>query len=198
MRSPPKDRRSIRLKGYDYAQPGAYFVTICTQNRERLFGEIVGDEMQMNDAGRLVRSRWQELPARFPSVNLDTFVVMPNHLHAVIVLGDTLVFGGPGAPTRGAPTPPGVGAFATVESSASSLGTIVGAFKSLTTHDYVQQVKRSGWPSFHDRLWQRNYWEHIVRDENSLNRIREYISTNPLRWHLDPENPERKSAQQNP
>ena len=178
-------RRSIRLSAYDYGQAGAYFVTVCTQNRVCLFGEIVNDVMRLNAAGRMLVAHWQRLPQRFPSVQLDAFVVMPNHIHGVIVLtgqsaaslvGTTRATSGTtGATTRVAPT---------------LLGSVVGAYKSLTTVEYVHGVKAYGWMPFDSKLWQRNYYEHIIRDEVTLFRIRDYIVYNPSKWAEDSENPE--------
>ena len=361
-------RRSIRLRGYDYAQAGAYFITICTQNRECLFGEVVDGEMRWNDAGRMVAAEWAALVNRFPNIELDAFVVMPNHVHGIIVIrgpgatarvratpvvapagaamdatrvgatlvvapdeygatpvvapdeygatpvvapdeygtttpgatpdamrvratpvvapagaaidgaapdgaapdgaamdatrvGATLVvapneYGATpvvapnehgattpgatpdavrvratpvvapnehgattpgatpdavrvratlvvapngattnGATTRVAPTDGAttggavpVGATAGV---APTVGDIVGAFKSITTVGYIRGVKQFGWPPFAGRLWQRNYYEHIIRDEREWHRIRRYIAANPTRWPRDRENPRR-------
>ena len=175
-------RRSIRLKEYDYTQPGAYFVTICTQNRLFLFGDVVEGRMLLNDAGLMVQTVWEGLPRRFPNVQLDAYVVMPNHFHAIVIIVDVhppvgapLVGAQKGAGTRPAPT----------------LGYIVGAFKSMTTNEYIRGVRQFRWTPFPGRLWQRNYYEHIIRNEGELNRIRGYIVNNPPRWHLDRENLER-------
>ena len=186
-----RQRRSLRLQGYDYAQAGAYFVTLCTQGRECLFGEIMDGKMLLNDAGRMVNEEWHALPQRFPTVELDAFVVMPNHVHGIIVIassgnnpapvGAGLVPARNGATTRVAPT---LG-----DRVAPTLGDMVGAFKSRVTVKYVHGVKSNGWLSCHGRVWQRNYYEHIIRDEASLHRIREYIVNNPLQWALDRENP---------
>jgi len=173
-------RRSIRLKGYDYSQAGAYFITLCTQDRACLFGKVVNGEMRLNDAGRMVLAEWNRLPERFPQVVLDAFVVMPNHVHGILVITDP-------APTVGAT----VGATPTVGATtrvAPTVGNIIGAFKSRVTVEYIRGVKTSGWPPFRGRLWQRNYYEHIIRNERALNAIRRYILENPLRWHLDREN----------
>lgn len=172
-------RRSIRLQGYDYTQAGAYFVTICTQDRACLFGEVVDGEMRLNDAGQMVQAEWNALPDRFPSVGRDAFVVMPNHVHGIIVITNDIVGAGlvpapNGATTRVAPT----------------VGDVVGAFKSRTTVLYTYGVKQIGWTPFRGRLWQRNYYEHVIRDESSLNDIRQYILDNPLRWAMDRENPD--------
>ena len=190
-------RRSIRLKGYDYSQAGAYFITLCTQDRACLFGKVVNGEMRLNDAGRMVLAEWNMLPERFPHVVLDAFVVMPNHVHGIVVITNpatddtattapTIVGTGlvpvpdDGATTRVAPT---VG-----DIVAPTVGDIVGAFKSRVTVEYIRGVKTSGWPPFRGRLWQRNYYEHIIRNERALNAIRQYIIENPRRWQMDREN----------
>jgi len=186
-------RRSIRLKSYDYRQAGAYFVTICTQDRAFLFGQVVHDEMQLNDAGKMVYDVWNDLPAFYPGVQTDAFIVMPNHIHGIIILvgadprvcpnADPRVC--PNADTRACPGQP--------QGIAPTLGLpdVVHRFKTMTTRRYADGVKRLGWEPFRGRLWQRNYYEHIIRNEESLNRIREYILTNPMRWALDRENPHR-------
>jgi len=293
-------RRSMRLKGYDYSQAGAYFVTICTQGRACLFGEVVDGEMRLNDAGRMVVAEWERLPALFPNVVLDAFVVMPNHIHGIVILTDPAddatdgataigatisgaTTGGAatgGATTRVAPTtagddatPVGAGlvpALSTMarddadpvgadlvpapsvpvpstpaqsvpapsvpapstpaqsvpapsvpapsmpapstpaqsvpapsvpapsmpapstpalSTPAPTLGDVIGAFKSRVTVEYIRGVKTFGWTPFDRRLWQRNYHEHIIRNEEALNRIRRYIVENPIRWAFDRENP---------
>jgi putative transposase len=273
-------RRSMRLKGYDYSQAGAYFVTICTQGRACLFGEVVEGEMRLNDAGRMVVAEWERLPALFPNVVLDAFVVMPNHIHGIVILTDpaddatdgataigatisgattgratisgattggattrvapttagddatpvgaglvpalstmagddaTPVGAGlvpaPSTPAQSVPTPsvpapstpaqsvpapsvpvPSTPAPSTPAPStpAPTLGDVIGAFKSRVTVEYIRGVKTFGWTPFDRRLWQRNYYEHIIRNEEALNRIRRYIVENPIRWAFDRENP---------
>lgn len=161
-------RRSIRLTGYDYTAAGLYYVTIVAQDRECQFGTVVDGVMEPNDAGRMVATIWNELPAFYPGVGVDAFVVMPNHLHGIIVLT--------------APSPVGAG---------MSLADVVHRFKTMTTKRYVDGVKTAGWPAFRGRLWQRNYYEHIIRDDPSLDRIRRYVGENPSRWPEDGENPAR-------
>jgi putative transposase len=180
-------RRFLRLKGYDYSQASAYFVTICVQDRICLFGEVAEGAMRLNDAGEMVVSLWKSLPAWFPGVELDAFVVMPNHVHGIVVLADDETA------TRAAPTNDvsDVGAPLVGARSAPNLGTIVGAFKSTATVSYVHGVKEKGWPAFRRRLWQRNYYEHVIRDEAALDRLRRYVDENPLRWAFDDENPDR-------
>ena len=192
--NPERDqRRSIRLKGYDYREAEDYFVTICARNRECLFGEITEGELRLNDRGKIVRKEWVRTAVLRPYVELDSFIVMPNHIHGVIVL----VGAGPHAcPEQGHPRadmpannpavrlgqPQGV-------APTLSLPDVVHRFKTLTTKRYADGVKRFGWVSFPNRLWQRNYYEHVIRDEESLNRIRKYILDNPVQWAFDRENP---------
>ncbi|MEO1400515.1 MAG: transposase [Cyanobacteria bacterium J06635_1] len=157
-------RRSIRLQGYNYASPGNYFVTICLQNRACLLGDIIANQMQFNDAGQMVHDSWTALPKRFPQIDLDAFVVMPNHFHSIITLQNT---GG------------------VIPMQDVGLGNIVGAFKSNTTRLYIAGVHRHGWEPFQKRLWQRNYYEHIVRDNPALQTLRQYILNNPQTWNRD-------------
>jgi len=165
-------RRSIRLKGYDYTQAGAYFVTICTQDRMCLFGEIVDGEMRLNDAGEIVAWTWHDMPNHISNVQLDAFVVMPNHVHGIIVITDPVVAVVVGAGSEPAPT------------KSYGLPEIVRQFKTFSARRINDLRGTQGTP-----VWQRNYYEHIIRDEESLNRIREYILNNPSRWEMDQENP---------
>ena len=168
-------RRSLRLQGYDYAKAGAYFVTVATENRLCLFGEVAGGKMRLNEAGRLVDDAWQWLERRYPSVILDEYVVMPNHLHGVLAITDE---GGGTGDSRIAPTGDrsGVGR--------KALGSLIGAFKTVATKRV--NVER-GAPG--RRLWQRNFHDRVVRSEEDMDRIRAYVRDNPLRWELDVENP---------
>lgn len=185
MSGRPDRRRSLRLQGYDYAQAGAYFVTLCTQDRICLFGEIVDEQMRLNDAGKMVLASWDALPDRFRGIDLDEFVVMPNHIHGIIVLTDSTAVGAGLVPARDGP----IDAGRATTRGAPTVGEVVGAFKSITTVLYIRGVNQSGWPPFRGRVWQRNYYEHVIRDEASLHGIREYIVNNPLQWALDRENP---------
>ena len=202
-------RRSIRLKGYDYSRSGAYFVTIVVRNRRCLFGDVDGNDMRLNEAGDMVAAVWNSMTLRFADIDLDGFVVMPNHIHGIIVLthGETPSVGAPLVGAHGivnahgivgAPIPDrdtgeigaiganvGIGA----PRGAPTIGDIVGAYKSLTTVHYTRGVTNDGWRPFAGLLWQRNYYEHIIRDDAALNRIRQYIMENPARWAEDTENP---------
>jgi putative transposase len=181
-------RQSIRLRGYDYTQAGAYFVTIVVRDRECLLGDIIDGEMHLNDYGRIVAAEWQKIPTRFPHVTTDTSIVMPNHLHGIIVIGGRRgeasaagqagqhdIAGGGFAPTLPRPT----------GTTAGSLGAMVQNFKSTSTRVVNVLRQTPGLP-----LWQRNYFERIVRGERELNRIRAYIVNNPLKWALDTEHPD--------
>ena len=203
-------RRSIRLKGYDYSQAGLYFITICAQNRACLFGNIVvgaplvGAQMVLNDAGKMVETEWLKLPNRFTNIELHEFVVMPNHFHGILEItvgasvGVSLVDtqntpdtqnGRPeGQPQGIAPTTitPDISADAPTDTAKNkTVGDMMDAFKSITTVEYIRGVKTMGWQPFDGKLWQRNYWEHIIRNYNEYQRISEYIINNPQRWDND-------------
>jgi putative transposase len=189
-------RRSIRLAGYDYSQAGIYYVTICTQGRLCLFGEIAGDEMRLSEAGRMVEYWWCELPNRYMTVNLAEFVVMPNHLHGIIVISESNTSSEPvGADRRVCPRlDASVSGEDRIETNAGGhigppLPAIIQWYKTMTTNEYIKGVKTKGWPRFEGRLWQRNYYEHIIRNEESLNHTREYIMNNVAQWESDRENP---------
>lgn len=186
MKYNPKihNRRSIRLKDYDYSQPGAYFLTICTQNKLSLFGHIIDSEMRLNDAGRMVARWWGKLNCKFPNIQTDTFIIMPNHIHGIIIIRSEPV----GADLCVCPNNKGA-------HMGAPLQKIVQWFKTMTTNEYIAHVKNDSWAPFPGRLWQRNYYEHIIRNQESLNRIRQYITENPARWAVDRENPEAKSLE---
>ena len=175
-------RKSIRLRGYDYSQAGMYFVTICTQGRQCLFGGVEnGGVMNLNGAGEMVFATWDEIPAHYAGVEIDQFVVMPNHIHGII----TLV----GATPCGCPdvdySPGGEGQARGPAPTGLSLSDVVQRYKTMTTKRYTDGVKQNGWQPFSEKLWQRNYYEHIIRDEAAYLKIAEYIQTNPLRWQED-------------
>ena len=191
-------RRSIRLKGYDYSQAGLCFVTICVQNRACLFGEITNGKMNLNNAGQMIETEWLNLHERFKNIHLHEYIVMPNHFHAILKIVTTV--GAPlvvaqnemvnqnndttvsGQPQGIAPTNQQNG---TISKTGKTLGDMVGAFESITTVNYIRGVKTHHWPSFDGKLWQRNYWEHIIRDEQSYQNISEYIINNPAKWNED-------------
>jgi len=168
-------RRSIRLKHYDYSQSGAYFVTIVMKGRSCLLGDIVDEEIRLNNIGHAVQDVWQNLVQHYPRVELDVFIVMPNHVHGIIVIVDHR--GTVGAGLRPAPTP-------APTKRRHGLPEIVRAFKSFSARIINEMRHTPGVP-----IWQRNYFEHVIRSEESLNRIRQYILDNPARWAFDRENP---------
>lgn len=177
-------RRSIRLRGFDYTQAGAYFVTVVAQQRARLFGDVVDGEMRSNDAGRVVAYTWHDLPNHVGGITLDAFVVMPNHVHGIIIITDNVYVGagsvGAGsepAPTmEPAPTEP-------THKKRHALPEIVRQFKTFSARR-INQLR--GTPG--TVVWQRNYYEHIIRNQAALERIRAYIAHNPRRWDSDREN----------
>lgn len=201
---PRHHRRSIRLKGYDYASAGAYFVTICTANRAYLFGEVAQGEMHLNDLGRVVAACWVELPSHYPHVQLDAFVVMPNHVHCVIFLADRATKGGRVEGWVGLTGPVGTGLKPVPTAATDTDGTIalpapadgrhglpeiVRALKTFSSRGINNLRGVPGVP-----VWQRNYYEHIIRDEDALERIRRYVHDNPSRWAFDDENPLRATG----
>lgn len=175
-------RRSMRLQGYDYAQAGAYFITICTKDRQCLFGNIMNSKMECNKAGKMLERVWSELPTRFDVLELDEFTVMPNHFHGIVTLS-----GRDRACLRPSQSSAKSGDHKDrpYGTRPDSIGRVVQAFKSITTHQYINGVRCSGWHPFPGKLWQRNYWDHIIRDEAELTNIREYIVNNPSLWESD-------------
>ena len=266
-------RKSIRLKGYDYSQSGLYFITICVQNRECLFGKIVNGEMVLNDAGKMADNVWMKMPERFLNVQLHEYVIMPNHFHAIFeIVGAPLVgaqynrvtennrvadnntvslydpdtqnnTGAQNDPVvqndmdtqnitdalndpdtknnmvtqnnTGAQNDPVVqnntvtqnnvvaqnntitqndnsvsigkgqpqGIAPTVKPK--TVGDMLGAFQSMVTVEYIRGVKQCGWQSFNGKLWQRNYYENIIRNQKSYQRVSDYITNNPKNWEKD-------------
>jgi REP element-mobilizing transposase RayT len=201
MKYDPKmhHRRSIRLPGYDYASPGSYFVTVCTHQRKLLFGEVIAGQMHRNALGDIVHAEWYATERVRPEVRLDAFVVMPNHLHGILEIIDVGASRGlaPRAHARAdnaemrathrvAPT---AGARSRPHGPApGSIGAILGQIKSLTKKAINKTRGTPGRP-----VWQPNYHEHVIRNEKELQRVREYICNNPLRWPSDRENPARQS-----
>jgi putative transposase len=165
------NRQSIRLREFDYSQNGAYFVTICTARRLCLLGDIQDGEMRLSPVGQVVRLRWQDLPRHALGLTLDLWVVMPNHLHGIIVLPGSIVTGTPGAQLLTAPEP-------------RSLGVAIGGFKSAVSREIAANNLSPVRP-----LWQRNYYERVIRNDQELDAIRRYIAENPLRWDDDPDHP---------
>jgi putative transposase len=154
-------RRSIRLQGYDYAKPGQYFVTICTQHRLCLFGTIKNGRMSLNEYGEIVQAAWDDLPYHYHNINLHEFVIMPNHVHGIVGMIDT----------------------GEAIAKKHALPEIIRAFKTFSARRINEKCETPGVP-----LWQRNYYERIIRDELAYTTITDYIRTNPQRWIDDPNN----------
>jgi len=186
-------RRSIRLPEYDYGQEGAYYVTICAQDRKCIFGQIKNGRMQLNEWGSMVHSFWERLPEHYCGLVLDSFVIMPNHVHFIIIIANDVVPRGRGEVT----SPLGDGDNNLVmgevtsplrDSAKHTLGQVLAFYKYQTTKAINLANSTPG-----RKIWQRNYFEHIIRNERSYNEIRKYIIENPRYWAADDENPERKS-----
>jgi len=205
MSSIARCRRSIRLPGYDYAGVGWYFVTICTNGRACLFGDIVGGTMVLNECGRIVSQELIRTPTIRREIRLDAWVIMPNHVHIIVVIddvgshdgtarpvgatghdavmktnatGDNTIVGATGRSPPPAPRGP----------SPRSLGSFVAGFKSAVTLGINRYRDTPGQP-----VWQRNYYEHIIRDGRSYDMIKRYVLENPMRWEHDEQNPDRRA-----
>ena len=160
--------KSTRLKHFDYSSNGAYFVTICTKNRECVFGNVINGEMKLSDRGKIVEQCWDDLPNHYLNCILDTFVIMPNHVHGIIIIDNPVEAGFKPASTN---------------KKHHGLFEIIRAFKTFSSRK-INQIQKS----FYFR-WQRDYYEHVIRNDEELNRVREYIINNPVQWELDNENP---------
>ncbi len=172
-----RHRRTIRLKDYDYSACGLYFITICTQDRESLFGEIlvgadlVSAQIALNGAGRMVERIYNDTVLSYHDVVSDKHVIMPNHFHCIILIHGTVgEYERDRADTRSAPT---------------RVYDVIREFKSRTTVEYVSNVKSGLFPTFNKRIWQRNYYERIIRNEDEYKRIWHYIDNNPANWQDD-------------
>ncbi|NDV95793.1 hypothetical protein D0T84_12860 [Dysgonomonas sp. 521] len=174
------NRRSIRLHGYDYSQNGLYFVTICVQNKTSLLGKIMEGEMVLNDAGRMIEKWCGKLLNKFPCITMDTYIIMPNHFHAIIEIMDNV-----GAHLRVCPDKTDENDDLNGAHTGAPLHHIIQWFKTMTTNEYIHGVKSLGWQPFDKKLWQRNYYEHIIRDEQSHDNITRYIIENPFYWITD-------------
>jgi REP element-mobilizing transposase RayT len=170
-------RRSIRLHGYDYSQSGEYFLTLCSHNRINLFGSITAGVVQLSWIGKIIHDEWIRTEELRQNVNLDAFVIMPNHFHAILIIRDEGREPYRRGEWRFAPT-----ISTPFRSPSKTIGSIVRGFKGATTKRINQIRETPGTP-----LWQRNYYEHIIRDEFDLQRIREYILNNPTNWDSDSE-----------
>ncbi len=171
-------RSSLRLKGYDYSSAGYYFLTICVNYRMHLFGQIINERMILNDSGQMVQSVWDQLPKHYP-IYMDTFVVMPNHIHGIIEIRRVLIHQTQDihkGMINHAPTE----SWRLMQQHDVSLGKIIRHFKAKTTK--LIHAKNSTF------AWQRNYYEHIIRHEKELMQIRQYIINNPQMWETDPNN----------
>lgn len=191
VRKPLPQRKSIRLKGYDYSRAGLYFITICCQDRICRFGQVDNGKMILNEYGKIAYDEWVKLPQRFPNFDLDVFQIMPNHMHGIIALvgatlavaqndavaqNGTIAQNGGNAQKNGEDNRAGV-------NPARTVSDIVGAYKSLVANDCLKIFKSKN--ETMGKLWQRNYHEHIIRNDQSYQRISAYIANNPAKWTDD-------------
>ncbi|GGA26730.1 transposase [Okeania sp. KiyG1] len=186
-------RRSLRLRGYDYSQAGAYFLTICTYNRQTLFGEILDGKMQLNQLGEVVAEEWERSAQIRQEIELDYSVIMPNHLHGIVVINNVGANNPVGANGRSPLHDHFVSRHQTpLRMKPRSISSLMAGFKSAVTKR-INQIRYHGEQlATSAPVWQRNYYEHIIRNETSLNQLRQYIIENPLKWEIDqlhPNNP---------
>lgn len=157
-----KGRRSIRLSEYDYSKPSVYYVTLCVQNFKCILAQVIGNQIQLKESGEICLEVWRSLPILFPSLSLDVVTIMPNHIHGILLLN--LDDENP--------------------DNQPSLGDVIGTYQSLVFQQYHLWIKENGL-NLKAKFWQRNYYEHIIRDENDWERIRKYIIENPMNWNDD-------------
>jgi len=202
-------RRSIRLKGYDYSKAGLYFITICVKNHQCLFGNIVENKIILNDAGYMVEKWYYELENKYPDKKCREMIVMPNHFHCIVentkimnkhgmsirdVNGTTIRDAHVGTSLHGRPKTnepilkPQYGI--NNKKYIATIGDTMDWFKTMTTNEYIHGVKIYNWKRFDKKLWQRNYWEHIIRNGAEYKRIADYINENPAKWIDDKFNPQ--------
>lgn len=168
-------RRSIRLKGYDYSAKGFYYVTICTHNRRKIFGNVVNQQIRLSSYGQIANFEWVKLRLRFPHIQLDQFVIMPNHVHGIISVG---------APLAGARhNPPFIHNNRAGASPTPTIGNIIGTYKSIVSVKCLEIIKSNH--QYLGKIWQRNYYENIIRNNQEINRIRQYIKENIRNWQTD-------------
>ncbi|OGO85390.1 MAG: hypothetical protein A2Y22_04365 [Clostridiales bacterium GWD2_32_59] len=152
-----KIRKNVRLPNYDYSTEGIYFITICLNNKKNLFGEIKDGKLVKNDKGFMIERFWNEMNNKYQNINLEEYIIMPNHIHGLIQ----------------------------IKKYEEPLQNIIGWFKTMTTNQYIKNVKENDWERFDGKLWQRNYYEHVIRHEKELYEIRKYIQENPIVWEKD-------------
>ena len=155
-------KKVARLAGHDYSRGGLYFITICANNRACLFGDVIAGKMCLNDAGLMVQGIWERIPIFYQNADIFDFQVMPNHLHGIISVSSGLEM-----------------------DDSLSLSELLRRFKTLTTNEYMKWVRSSNWESFDRCLWQRGFYDRVIRNANEFDRIRNYIVSNPLTWEQD-------------
>ncbi len=188
-------RRSVRLKDYDYSKAGAYFLTICTWNKECILGGVDNEKIELSEYGKTVFEEWHQSSRIRKEMDLDEFVIMPNHIHGIVIIHDTIteqhhavVNGKLSIENTGQTSNVGANGRSPLRMKTKSISSFMAGFKSSVTKRINQIRSTPGAP-----FWQRNYYEYIIRGEKELNAIREYIRYNPLRWNEDTENPNRKT-----
>ena len=172
-------RHSIRLKEYDYSSEGLYFITVCAQDKKCMFGKIINGDMYLNEAGRMIQKWYLKTSAKFPDIECMEYIIMPNHFHCIWHNVGAAPCVCPNASNNN--TPCGI----LGDHTGSPLHRVIQWFKTMTTNEYIRNINNNQWIPFNKRLWQRNYYEHLIRNQHSYEEISDYIITNPLRWEKD-------------
>ena len=171
-----KERKSNRLEGYDYSKNGYYYVTICALNNIEWFGRVIEGNMELNEYGRIAKKIWLEIPRHFKNIKLDEFIIMPNHIHGIMIIDNATVGGRHACPLQ-------------VKRQDQTISVVIGSYKSAVAR-YIHQLING-----HCFRWQRSFYDHVIRNEKSLIKIREYIRNNPKKWDLDAENVRREGVE---
>jgi putative transposase len=189
-------RKTIRLRNYDYSQKGIYFVTICCRNKESLFGKIINELMIFNDMGKIADQYWQEIPQHYPNVYLDEYIIMPNHIHGILIIEQQAVGANDHSPYDHFPKKLSLSQHCWANNypplrygTSKTIGAIIRGYKIGVTKWFRKNTNNY-------LVWQRNYYEHIIRNEKSLEQIRRYIINNPFNWQYDELNYEQFSPLQ--
>jgi putative transposase len=181
-------RKRNRLPDYDYSAPGWYYITICTFKLQCWFGKIENGKVRLNEVGEMIRTWWLKVPERFYGTKIDCYQIMPNHIHAIVIYSPESGRTHWSAPTNKKNV--GTDQCVCPQKDDFNLSKVIQWFKTMTTNRYISKVKNSRWKPFEGKLWQRSFYDHIIRNEKSLYKIRTYISNNPINWSIDRNNPD--------
>ncbi|MFI4910525.1 MAG: transposase [Sedimentisphaeraceae bacterium JB056] len=177
-------RRSVRLKDFDYSENGKYFITICSQYHFSLFGKIERHEIKLNEIGFMIQRWWLALGKRF-ELGIEPYIIMPNHIHGIITITSGNQISDKSGESKIYYKSEETGENIVSPLHSRTLGQYVSWFKRMSTNEYIRNVKNNNWQPFHKRLWQRSFWERIIRNQRELDNMSDYIYNNPKNWEID-------------